>query len=64
LNYIGAPGKPGLRRLASWAAPADGFRITAAPPCADAESNSSAGIERRYQSRELSGAVQVTRPPS
>jgi hypothetical protein len=32
LNYIGAPGKPGLRRLASRAAPADGFRITAASP--------------------------------
>jgi hypothetical protein len=25
LNYIGAPGKPGLRRLASRAAPADAF---------------------------------------
>jgi hypothetical protein len=31
LNYIGAARKSGLRRLASQAAPADGFQITAAP---------------------------------
>jgi hypothetical protein len=76
LNYIGAPGKVrpekasiprrASRRVRRALLPI----VTSAPKlqrrgwARNPESNSSAGIERRYQLGEFSGAAQVTRPPS